>query len=169
MKLISPDRLPGRGEAMTTVYRRMDSEDVEGVRELVCRTMDVSYRGVYSPRAIAFFKDYHSAENIERDARSGTTLVAFLDGALTGTGTLVDGEIKRVFVDPERQGRGIGRGLMERLIEQARAEGRSTATLDASLDSRGVYEHLGFRSVREGRHDLGDGLFLDYTAMALDL
>jgi GNAT superfamily N-acetyltransferase len=154
---------------MATIYREMDKEDVGAVRGLVCRTVDVSYRGAYSPRAIAFFKEYHSPQNIERDAISGTTLVAFRDGVLVGTGTLVDGEIKRVFVDPEHQGRGIGRGLMERLIERARKEGRATATLDASLVSRSMYEHMGFRSIREGRRDLGDNLSLDYTVMALDL
>jgi GNAT superfamily N-acetyltransferase len=88
---------------------------------------------------------------------------------MVGTGTLVDGEIRRVFVDPEHQGRGVGRGLMERLIERARTEGWTVATLDASLVSRSMYEHLGFRFVREGRHDLGAGLSLDYTVMALDL
>lgn len=154
---------------MATIYRIMSEDEVEAVGELVRRTVDVSYRNAYSAQAIAFFKEYHSRQSIERDAASGTTLVAFREGVLVGTGSLVDGEIKRVFVDPDHQRLGIGRGLMERLIERARSEGRGRATLDASVVSRAMYEHMGFRFVREGRHDLGDGLFLDYTVMTLEL
>jgi GNAT superfamily N-acetyltransferase len=147
----------------------MGPDDVDDVRVLICRTIRISYQRAYSPQAIAFFEDYHSLDNIRRDARQGTTLVAFMEKAIVGTGTLLDGEIKRVFVDPEHQGRGVGRELMMSLIAEARTQGLRSVSLDASLVSRGMYEHLGFRFLRNGRHDLGNDLVLDYYQMVLDL
>jgi GNAT superfamily N-acetyltransferase len=156
--------------AVTAMFvRRMEERDILDVRELVCRTIDVSYRGAYSAQAIAFFKAYHSADNISKDTERGHALVATAGGRIIGTGTLLDGEIKRVFVDPEMQGQGYGGALMRALIAEAKAEGLGSVSLDASLVSRGMYEHLGFRFVRDGCHDLGDGLTLDYTVMTLDI
>lgn len=154
---------------MITKCRKLGRNDVNGVRALICQTIDTSYRLAYSPQAIAFFKEYHSLDNIKRDAGQGLTLVAIMDGQIVGTATLLDGEIKRVFVDPKFQGQGIGRELMLSLITEARAQGLRSVSLDASLVSRGMYERLGFRFLRDGRHDLGNGLVLDYYLMALDL
>ncbi len=43
--------------------------------------------------------------------------------------------------------RGLASGLLRRVLAAARAEGRRTATLQATEGGRGVYERLGFRSV----------------------
>ena len=155
--------------SLTIKCQKMGKDDINEVRGLICRTIDISYDQAYSPQAIVFFKEYHGLDSIKRDAGQGTTLVAFVDQKIVGTGTLLDGEIKRVFVDPEFQGRGIGRELMLSLIAEARGQELRSVSLDASLVSRGMYEHLGFRFVRNGRHDLGNGLALDYYLMTLDL
>ena len=154
---------------MAATIRRMDRADVTEVRDLVCRTVDISYQVAYHPDAIAFFKQYHSKSSIDQDIILGYAVVAIVEGRLVGTGTLLNGEIKRVFVDPAEQGRGHGGSIMRVLIAQAKAEGLRTVTLDASTVSRAIYEHLGFRPVRDGSHDLGGGLTLDYTQMALGL
>jgi GNAT superfamily N-acetyltransferase len=144
-------------------------EDVGEIKSLIGRTMATSYRDVYSPRAIAFFNDYHSLENIKNDATRGSTVVAIEDGKMVGTCTLLEDEIKRVFVDPEYQGRGIGREMMRTRIAEAKDRGLRSVRLEASLVSRAVYEHLGFRFIGDGRHELGNGLGLDYYFMVLDL
>lgn len=149
--------------------RRLAKDDIEEVRDLICRTIDISYRDAYPPEAIAFFKEYHSLDSIRRDAVDGTTLVGLQDDTIVGTGSLLMGEVKRVFVDPPHQGQGIGRAIMEALIAEARRTGLGMLSLDSSLVSRGMYEHLGFRFVRDGRHDLGNGLTLDYFLMTLEI
>jgi len=147
----------------------MCGRDVNELNDMIARTIDCSYRRAYSPLAIAFFKEYHGPGHILADAARGYTLVAVEGGTTVGTGTLLDGEIKRVFVDPGYQGRGLGGEIMRRLIAEARAQGLRSVALHASVVSREMYEHMGFRPVREASLDLGGGGTLDYTVMILDL
>ena len=63
-----------------------------------------------------------------------------------------------LFVDPEFQGLGIGRALVLRLLEEARAMGYSTMRVDTSrhmVSAQRLYGSLGFREVEQydDRHD----------------
>jgi ribosomal protein S18 acetylase RimI-like enzyme len=63
--------------------------------------------------------------------------------------------LAELYVVPERRGRGLGRALMERAMEVARARGATYMDLGTSEDdvaARALYESLGF-SNREGRPD----------------
>lgn len=60
-----------------------------------------------------------------------------------------EGEITNVAVKPEEQGHGVGRKLVERLLEQARGEGMDRIVLEARISNENairLYEKLGFRS-----------------------
>ncbi|MBI0581892.1 MAG: GNAT family N-acetyltransferase [Methanomassiliicoccales archaeon] len=150
-------------------FRAMTEDDVPEVRSLVERTIRTSYRGVYSEAAIEFFVRYHREDDIRRDLRERTSLVAFNKGGIVGTATLSGDMITRVFVDPERQGLGIGGRLVRMLLERARAGGLKAVHLDASLVSRAMYERMGFVLVSDRSHDLGDGDTLPYHEMMMDL
>jgi GNAT superfamily N-acetyltransferase len=56
-------------------------------------------------------------------------------------------EMKRMFVEPAFQGRGVGRALAERLIAEARASGYSRMLLDTGflqIEAQSLYRSLGF-------------------------
>ena len=58
------------------------------------------------------------------------------------------GEVHRLYVDPDYQGRGGGRLLLDAAGEAFRQAGRRLATLwvfEADRRARGFYEHLGWR------------------------
>lgn len=75
-------------------------------------------------------------------ARRRTT-VAELDAAVVGFGTLEgeppDGELGMLFVDPAAIGRGVGRALLDRLLDRARAEGFTVLTIDADPNAEAFY------------------------------
>ncbi len=150
-------------------YRPMVPEDAAEVRALVERTVRESYRGVYSEAAIEFFVRYHGEEEIRRDAEEWFCVVACTGGRIVGTATLREDTIARVFVEPERQGEGIGGCLMRMVLDRARSSGLKAVRLDASLVSKDMYEHLGFQAVADRVHDLGDGQTLPYYEMVLRL
>jgi vancomycin resistance protein VanW len=147
------------------VIRPAGAADLGAVRHLICRTIDACYTGVYPPRAVDFFKRFHSEEGISERLRTGKIFVAELAESprcIVGTGTVVGQEILGVFVDPDLQGSGLGTALMKRLEDEVRINGGTEAKLDVSLPSRGFYEALGYGLIEELSYDLGEGQRLDY-------
>ena len=142
--------------------RAFEEADAAALRRLIAETIDASYVPVYPPRALDFFKAFHAEEIILERAQCGTVLVAEADGDLIATGSLLDGEIFAVFVHPDRQGRGLGKALMARLEEDARAAGVTESLLSVSLPSKRFYEGLGYEIVEERSRDLGDDQRLDF-------
>jgi len=151
--------------AAEPALRGFRAEDLAEVRRLVIRTIDAKYVRVYPPRAVDYFKQFHSEEHVMADAEQGLTVVVELDGRIVATGTVVGNNIRRVFVLPEYQGRGLGRLVMERLERHARAEGVETVELDVSLVSERFYDRLGYRLVKKDYIPLEDGERLDYFLM----
>lgn len=52
--------------------------------------------------------------------------------------------VTNIGTTPEARGRGLGTAATVATLELARAMGRASATLTASVDGRGVYRRLGF-------------------------
>lgn len=57
------------------------------------------------------------------------------------------GAINLLYVQRKRQGRGVGRALVERLTAEARRQRIGCLTADASIAARPFFEALGFRRV----------------------
>lgn len=67
-----------------------------------------------------------------------------------GTGRLLDdGHIGRMAVLPAWRGRGVGRALLERLLEAAAAAGQHELVLHAQIQAAGFYRRFGFVAVGE--------------------
>jgi GNAT superfamily N-acetyltransferase len=127
----------------------MDS-DAEVLHQLIYQTIDDAYTGVYGPKAIQYFKDYHSSSQILDDARQGQTMVLELNERIVGTGTICEQNIRRVFISPAFQGRSFGRMVMETLEKKALLMGLHHLNLDASLSSQDFGKEFGLKWV-EGR------------------
>jgi GNAT superfamily N-acetyltransferase len=109
----------------------------------------------------------------------GRLLVARLGDDPVGVGTLkpVDGttaEIKRMYVRPAAQGRGVGGALIARLLQDARAEGYTTVRLETlrfMTTAQALYRALGFVDVPpfDGSEAAGTVVEPLTIFMALDL
>jgi GNAT superfamily N-acetyltransferase len=94
--------------------------------------------------------DHPSGVLEELLASGGRLYVAEVDGEAVGVGglKLLDGsagEVKRMFVRPAAQGLGVGRAILERLIEDARLLGLATVYLESASFMHGA--HALYRSV----------------------
>jgi putative acetyltransferase len=86
---------------------------------------------------------------------SGRLLLATHDGAPAGCVALRPiaaqrCEMKRMFVYPHLQGRGIGHALARRVIDDARSSGYRAMLLDTSIrqaEAQALYSRLGFEVV----------------------
>ena len=77
-------------------------------------------------------------------------LVAEDHGVLTGVGLLAnDGYIRLCYVEPSRQGRGVGRALLEALEAHAQQRGVECIQLLSSYGARSFYERAGYETSGE--------------------
>ena len=96
---------------------------------------------------------------------TGALLLATVGGAPAGCVALRDlgdgvCEMKRMFVYPGLQGKGIGRALGEAVLDEARALGYRTMRLDTSIrqsEATALYRRLGFRDI-EAYYELPEAL-----------
>lgn len=146
----------------TIGIRDFQESDLVAVQNLIHQTIDVCYSGIYPPRAVQFFKDFHSEKKIMERYRSGDILVAEQEGKLVATGTIVGSDIFGIFVHPAFQRQGYGAALMRELENKAAAKGCNEPELSVSLPSRGFYESLGYEMLEECSIDVGGGEHLDF-------
>jgi putative acetyltransferase len=75
-----------------------------------------------------------------------------------GVGAEEFGELKRLYVRPEYRRQGIGRALMERSAEEARARGYRSLVLTTSAEmmplAQNLYDSLGYRTTETYRTDM---------------
>jgi GNAT superfamily N-acetyltransferase len=149
--------------------RKFSKADLAMVKSLIDRTIDHCYSGIYRPEAIRFFKDWHDNGKILKNTKEGYTLVVEKDGRIIGTGTIVEDEIVRVFVDPAYQKLGFGKLLMQKLEEKALANSVEVVKLDASIPSKKFYDSLGYATLEKTFRELDDDQRLDYYKMEKSL
>lgn len=143
-------------------FRQFRISEAGIVQGMIQNTIEVAYAPVYPPRAVQFFKDFHSEEKIIDRHKKGEILVVQKDGDLIGTGSLVGVDVVGVFVHPEFQHQGVGKTLMQELEKKAVVNGITEVMLSVSLPSRRFYESLGYKIVEDRSIDVGEGQRLDY-------
>lgn len=140
--------------------------DLAEVAALVRRTIDRSYAGIYPPLAVAHFHEHHTREEIAANAEQGSIVVVERDGRIVATGTLIGYDVRRVYVEPAWQGRGLGRAIMAELEARAAKQGVEEVQVYASLPAKPFYERLGYLAVEEGARDCGEGQVLRWIRMS---
>jgi len=151
------------------LLRRFRENDLDEVHELARTTIETSYAAVYPPAAVAFFHNFHRRETVLSDAAGGQTVVVFSADALVATGTRAGEDIRRVFVLPDYQRRGIGRLMMAELEAKAIADSVERIVLSASLPALEFYLRLGYEVVSEVDYEVVPGQHLEYYEMAKEL
>ena len=137
---------------MAYAIRAAVTDDAAAISRVVLAALHETNSRDYGPETIARIALGFMPAAIAAQIAARQVFVALDGDRILGTASR-DGEVVRaVFVTPEAQGRGIGRGLMGEVDRAARAAGVATLTLQSSLTAVGFYVQLGFRAVREHRH-----------------
>jgi predicted GNAT family N-acyltransferase len=112
-------------------------------------------------RRRVFIEEQQVPEEIELDADDARAFhaLALEGGRPVGCGRmLAHGDyvkIGRMAVLAERRGAGIGRGVLQFLVEHARQRGARRAVLDAQVHAQGFYLKQGFTPVGEVFEEAG--------------
>ncbi len=95
---------------------------------------------------------------LEHDSRDADALhcVAYRAGRAVGTGRLLpDAHIGRMAVRADARGRGIGRRILEALVEAARTRGDANVELSAQRSAEGFYRKQRFETTGEPYREAG--------------
>lgn len=147
------------------LIRRYDSSWDEEIYGLFVRSVHQSCSGFYTEMELdAWAPEDGDPARWCRRLRNSKTLLAVADGTLLGFGSVLAGSIEKLFVDPDHQGRGIGRLLLSSL------EGRDGGEfmVYASRQSRRFFERQGYRLEMEHYSYYGDIPLLTYSLVKSD-
>ena len=134
------------------------------VRHITQRTIAAVYPRYYPAGAVAFFQAHHSDAAIRADLEAGRVWLLWDGGEAVGTVTVRDNEICRLFVLPEKQGRGYGRALLD-FAEAKIGEIYGEIVLDASLPAKAIYKKRGYVEGETHAIPVDAGQFLCYDVM----
>jgi GNAT superfamily N-acetyltransferase len=125
--------------------RPYESTDAEAVSRLIRTTMRISNRADYPMDRLQPLIDYFSPEKVDQLSRERVCLVAEDGGEIVGTGGLEEDELVTFFVDPRRQGQGIGSALLSRIEAIASERGLRELRVGSSLAGAPFYQSRGYR------------------------
>jgi N-acetylglutamate synthase-like GNAT family acetyltransferase len=138
--------------------RRARQEDKEAVWRVHGRAIREACASHYPPEVIETWAGRLRPEKYAEAIDRHDFFVAEEDGAVVGFGELgrEAGEVQGLYVSPA--GRGVGRRLLRRLEETARACGLKSLRLTSSLNAVRFYERAGFEAVGELKETIGPGV-----------
>lgn len=148
------------------VIRDYVESDAKVLWDLFFHTVRTINRRDYSQAQVeAWATDLFDSEYWIKRMNGLAPFVAEIDGEIVGyTDLQSDGLIDHFFCHHEHQGKGVGRALMNHILEVGRLRGMHRYYSEVSITARPFYEHLGFHFVNEKIAEM-DGQQLKYNLM----
>lgn len=137
------------------------------IYKLVQRTIKETYTRYYSEEAVDFFLALHNEESILKDISEGKVYAAVLGDDVIGTGTIDGDRVKRVFVLPEFQGRGMGSLIMD-FLEGEIIKDHGAVWLDSSLPAGKFWNGRGYIVKKYAECELENNKVLAFAIMCRD-
>lgn len=149
--------------------RPIEAEELVVVSRLAHAIWPVAYAGILTPEQIGNMleKIYAPAALADECTRGHRFFLAQADDQPAGfvSGFRENGTIwiKKLYVDVQRQGQGIGKRLMETLVQHfSPANSIKLLVNRENLPAQRVYERFGFVREKEVSVQMGDFAFVDF-------
>ncbi|MBP1042877.1 GNAT family N-acetyltransferase [Vagococcus sp. BWB3-3] len=123
---------------------RANISHLASIEAITQKTIASIYPKYYPMGAVRHFQAHHHSAQIAKDIALGNVYLFLENDTPLGTISIIDNEITRFFILPEKQHRGIGKLLLafaERLIFNK----GSNVTLDTSLPAQAFYFKNGYQ------------------------
>lgn len=153
---------------MSTVVRLAQPDDAEGISQVILAALYGSNAQDYPADVIERVASNFTPDAVRELLKRRVVLVAVQGRVIVGTAALDAKVVRSVFVNPTRQGQGIGRLLMSEIELRAGEAGVTTLSVPSSLTAEPFYARLGFRTVREVDHGNERTLVMEKTLLSCD-
>ena len=137
---------------MEYAVRAARESDAEGMSAVILRALRQTNARDYPADIIQRVELSFSPSAVRKLIGRRKVFVAEIAGRIAGTASLDGGVVRTVFVDPDLQGRGIGRRLMDEIEHAAREVGITTLAVPSSVTAEAFYARLGFTAIRDSYH-----------------
>jgi GNAT superfamily N-acetyltransferase len=117
----------------------------EDVFNVVHDTIERIYPKYYPRKAVDFFHNHHSKENMLEKLPNEYTRIIIENGKITGTGSAKENEIGRFFILPEYQNKSYGKLLLKELETEIIRNNYKYITLSSSLGAVFFYKSCGYK------------------------
>lgn len=161
--------------------RKFRDEDAEELSVMINRTIERTNSKDYTDEEIERLLMINTPEILKSDARDMSVYIAEENSKIVGTISLAYyvthdqfdierqfGEVRRNYVSPNHQGRGIGRQLYGALEKEATEQRMIFLEAGASLTAVDFYKKMGFRT-ESGVETSPEPLKTRYMRMVKDL
>ncbi len=159
--------------------RLAEEEDLWLVRELAEQIFPVTYQDIVDAKQIVYMMDLiYSPEALVSQLDVGQVFhILYYEtdpaGYASYTPLQEDGKFKlnKIYVNPELQGKGLGKFLLQEMILRVKKEGATELQLNVNRfnTAKGFYEKMGFAVLKEELLDIGNGYYMDDYIMKLNL
>ncbi|NML21812.1 GNAT family N-acetyltransferase [Pseudoflavitalea sp. G-6-1-2] len=150
------------------VIRFADLEDIPTIGYLAQQIWPETYGAILSPEQLSYMLDmmYNPEALTDQMTKEGQRfLIAELDEDAVGYASYAPTEdegvfhLHKIYVHPKTQGSGVGRALLDFVIEQILEEGAAAIRLNVNRynKARNFYEKLGFTVTKEVDIEIGNG------------
>lgn len=153
--------------------RQAGLEDIPLIRKMADVAFRETYKSIITPEQIDYMMDWmYSAGSLERQMTEERNAFFLCDGK--GYASIrPDGEkdgrsrfhLEKLYVLPEYQGKGVGRALLGRALEYARAQAGGEAIVELNVNRNnpavGFYEKMGFTVDHDVDNPIGNGFFMN--------
>lgn len=131
---------------MPPLVRVAHADDAVALSRLMSRAIRHNNAADYPAEVIARILVWHTPDRVAAMIATRRVFVAVEAERIVGTAALQDHVLRGLFVEVERQGRGLARRLVEYVESCARARGLADLELQSSTTAHGLYERLGYRT-----------------------
>ncbi|MBU0577371.1 GNAT family N-acetyltransferase [Patescibacteria group bacterium] len=100
-------------------------------------------------KQVRYLSDYFSAKNIRESLGETRVYVALLGEKIVASGSLCEGRIKAVFVNPSYHKKGVGAKLVRYLEGILKKMGHNSTFVRSSKHAVEFYKKLGFREAEK--------------------
>lgn len=141
----------------TITFRPIRAEDVDAVRALQKASWTALAQDTHTRAQMAAHAALIDAPDYDAALLSNNIILAWRGDRVIGSAGWCDmpddpsaARIRKVFVDADAAGTGLGRALVEQVEASARGRGRSKFTVRSNANAEGFYAALGYRPIRRG-------------------
>lgn len=154
-------------------------DDISVIRELAFTIWPETYKEILSLQQLNYMLEYlYSPAFLEDQMNKGHCFLLVTNGdesiAFASYNQISNSHIfklQKLYVSSKYQGKGIGKMLIEYLIEKVKGSKATALYLNVNRQNKAklFYEHLGFRVIGKEDIDIGKGYFMNDYIMELTI